>query len=125
VCARARVRVTIIYIFMCNIICIVSMTHAGKESMLRLAGRMVTSFCTSIGASTAHAWTNLPSNGSEEIKVMTRKYTDESGSDRPSDVVLSTATSFWLPIPPKRVFEFLRNENSRSQVCIFTNFSAF
>ncbi|CAJ2651004.1 unnamed protein product [Trifolium pratense] len=93
----------------------VRMTNAGKESMLRLAGRMVTSFCTSIGASTAHAWTNLPSNGSEEIKVMTRKYMDESGSDRPSDVVLSTATSFWLPIPPKRVFEFLRNESSRSQ----------
>ncbi|KAL0353237.1 UNVERIFIED_CONTAM: Homeobox-leucine zipper protein ROC2 [Sesamum angustifolium] len=30
-------------------------------------------------------------------------------------------TSFWLPVPPKRVFDFLRDENSRSEWDILSN----
>lgn len=93
----------------------VIMSVEGRKSMLNLAERMVTSFSTSIGDSTIHAWTSLPSNGPEDIRVMTKKYNDEPGSGRPTGVVLSTVTSFWLPVPPKRLFDFLRNQNSRSQ----------
>jgi hypothetical protein len=31
-------------------------------------------------------------------------------------VVLSAATSIWLPVPCDRVFAFVRDENTRSQV---------
>ncbi|XP_021887377.1 homeobox-leucine zipper protein PROTODERMAL FACTOR 2-like [Carica papaya] len=40
---------------------------------------------------------------------------------RPPGIVLSAATSFWIPVSPKRVFEFLRNENSRSEWDILSN----
>lgn len=40
---------------------------------------------------------------------------------RPPGIVLSAATSFWLPVPPKRVFDFLRDENSRSEWDILSN----
>lgn len=82
--------------------------------MLKLAERMVTSFCTGVGASTAHAWTTLSATGSDDVRVMTRKSMDDPG--RPPGIVLSAATSFWIPVPPKRVFDFLRDENSRSEV---------
>ncbi|XP_057472163.1 homeobox-leucine zipper protein PROTODERMAL FACTOR 2-like [Actinidia eriantha] len=94
-------------------------TSEGKRSMLKLAERMVMSFCTGVGASTAHAWTTLSGSGADDVRVMTRKSMDDPG--RPPGIVLSAATSFWLPVPPKRVFDFLRNENLRSEWDILSN----
>uniref|UniRef100_A0A803NZT5 START domain-containing protein n=1 Tax=Cannabis sativa TaxID=3483 RepID=A0A803NZT5_CANSA len=91
----------------------------GRKSMLKLAERMVMSFCVGVGASTAHAWTTLSATGSDDVRVMTRKSMDDPG--RPPGIVLSAATSFWLPVPPKRVFDFLRDENSRSEWDILSN----
>ena len=82
--------------------------------MLKLAERMVMSFCSGVGASTAHTWTTLSGSGADDVRVMTRKSMDDPG--RPPGIVLSAATSFWLPVSPKRVFDFLRDENSRSEV---------
>ncbi|KAK8612485.1 hypothetical protein V6N13_092600 [Hibiscus sabdariffa] len=66
-------------------LCVIT-SPEGRKSMLKLAERMVTSFCTGVGASTAHAWTTL------------------------------TPT-----VPPKRAFDFLRDENSRSEWDILSN----
>jgi len=81
--------------------------------MMRLSERMMMSFCTAVGASTANTWTLLTVAG-EDVRVMTRKSVDDPG--RPSGIVLSAATSLWLPLPSTTVFSFLRSENSRNQV---------
>ncbi|XP_039016508.1 homeobox-leucine zipper protein MERISTEM L1-like [Hibiscus syriacus] len=99
-------------------LCVIT-SMEGRKSMLKLAERMVTSFCTGVGASTAHAWTTLSGTGSDDVRVMTRKSMDDPG--RPPGIVLSAATSFWIPVPPKRVFDFLRDENSRSEWDILSN----
>ncbi|GMJ14596.1 protodermal factor 2 [Hibiscus trionum] len=99
-------------------LCVIT-SPEGRKSMLKLAERMVTSFCTGVGASTAHAWTTLSPTGSDDVRVMTRKSTDDPG--RPPGIVLSAATSFWIPVPPKRAFDFLRDENSRSEWDILSN----
>ncbi|KAI4298652.1 hypothetical protein L6164_032186 [Bauhinia variegata] len=91
----------------------------GRKSILKLTERMMMSFRTGVGASTAHAWTTLPSTGCDDVRVMTRKSTDDPG--RPSGIVLCAATSFWLPVPPNRVFDFLRDENCRSEWDILSN----
>lgn len=96
----------------CNVVVITS--QEGRKSMLKLAERMVISFCAGVSASTAHTWTTLSGSGAEDVRVMTRKSIDDPG--RPPGIVLSAATSFWLPVPPKRVFDFLRDENSRNEV---------
>lgn len=85
----------------------------GRRSMMRLSERMMMSFCTAVGASTANTWTLLTVAG-EDVRVMTRKSVDDPG--RPSGIVLSAATSLWLPLPSTTVFSFLRSENSRNQV---------
>lgn len=95
-------------------------TPEGRKSMLKLAERMAMSFCMGVGASTAHTWTTLSGSGADDVRVMTRKSMDDPG--RPPGIVLSAATSFWLPVPPKRVFDFLRDENSRSEVLNQTSF---
>ncbi|KAF5741444.1 homeobox-leucine zipper protein HDG2-like isoform X1 [Tripterygium wilfordii] len=91
----------------------------GRKSMLKLAERMVISFCAGVSASTAHTWTTLSGTGADDVRVMTRKSVDDPG--RPPGIVLSAATSFWLPVPPKSVFDFLRDENSRSEWDILSN----
>ncbi|KVH96954.1 Homeodomain-containing protein [Cynara cardunculus var. scolymus] len=94
-------------------------TPEGRKSMLKLAERMVLSFCSGVGASTAHTWTTLSGSGADDVRVMTRKSMNDPG--RPPGIVLSAATSFWIPVQPKRVFDFLRDENSRSEWDILSN----
>lgn len=99
-------------------VCVITSAE-GKKSMLKLAERMVKSFCAGVGASTAHTWTTLSGSGSDAVRVMTRKSVDDPG--RPPGIVLSAATSFWLPVPPKQIFDFLRDENSRTEWDILSN----
>ncbi|KAK2644425.1 hypothetical protein Ddye_019620 [Dipteronia dyeriana] len=99
-------------------LCVIT-SPEGRKSMLKLAQRMVTSFCTGVGASSAHTWTTLSATGSDDVRVMTRKSMDDPG--RPPGIVLSAATSFWIPVPPNRVFDFLRDENSRNEWDILSN----
>nr|BAB85750.1 Roc1 [Oryza sativa] len=91
----------------------------GRKSMLKLAERMVASFCGGVTASVAHQWTTLSGSGAEDVRVMTRKSVDDPG--RPPGIVLNAATSFWLPVPPAAVFDFLRDETSRSEWDILSN----
>ncbi|KAK1426579.1 hypothetical protein QVD17_15255 [Tagetes erecta] len=91
----------------------------GRKSMLKLSERMVLSFCSGVGASTTHTWTTLSGSGADDVRVMTRKSINDPG--RPPGIVLSAATSFWIPVPPKQVFDFLRDENSRSEWDILSN----
>lgn len=91
----------------------------GRKSMLKLAERMVISFCSGVSASTAHTWTILSGTGAGDVRVMTRKSVDDPG--RPPGIVLSAATSFWLPVSPKAVFDFLRDEHTRSEWDILSN----
>ncbi|PNY09934.1 homeobox-leucine zipper protein HDG2-like [Trifolium pratense] len=94
-------------------------SQEGRKSMMKLAERMVISFCGGVSASTAHTWTTLSGTGADDVRVMTRKSVDDPG--RPPGIVLSAATSFWLPVPPKQVFDFLRDENSRNEWDILSN----
>lgn len=91
----------------------------GRKSLLRLAERMVTSFCNGVCASSVHNWTSLSGASGEDVRVMTRKSVDDPG--RPAGIVLSAATSFWLPVLPKKLFDFLRDEHSRTEWDILSN----
>lgn len=82
--------------------------------MMKLSQRMVSSFCASLSASQLHRWTTLSGPNDVGVRVMVHRSTDPG---QPSGVVLSAATSIWLPVPCERVFAFVRDENTRSQAC--------
>ncbi|XP_020531377.1 homeobox-leucine zipper protein ANTHOCYANINLESS 2 isoform X2 [Amborella trichopoda] len=101
-------------------------TPAGRRSMLKLAQRMTGRFCAGVCGSHVHDWAHLSGSGvgsmtagGEEVRVMTRKSIDDPGE--PPGVVLSAATSVWLPVAPQRLFEFLRDERLRSEWDILSN----
>jgi len=89
--------------------------------MLKLAQRMTDNFCAGVSASSAHKWSrlNLTGNIGEDVRVMTRQSLDDPGE--PPGVVLSAATSVWLPLSPQRIFDFLRDERLRSEWDILSN----
>ena len=88
--------------------------------MLKLAQRMTNNFCAGVCASTVHKWNKLSAgNFGEDVRVMTRKSMDDPGE--PPGIVLSAATSVWLPVLPQRLFDFLRNERLRSEWDILSN----
>ncbi|KQK00690.2 homeobox-leucine zipper protein ROC5 [Brachypodium distachyon] len=94
----------------------------GKRSMLKLARRMTDNFCAGVSASSAREWSKLDgATGSigEDVRVMARKSVSEPGE--PPGVVLSAATSVWVPVAPEKLFDFLRDEQLRAEWDILSN----
>ncbi|KAK8679898.1 hypothetical protein V6N13_108860 [Hibiscus sabdariffa] len=89
-------------------------TPAGKKSLLKLAQRMTYNFCSGVCASSVHKWEKLSvGNVGEDVRVMTRKSINDPGE--PHGVVLSAATSVWMPVTQERLFDFLRDERIRCE----------
>ncbi|KAL3618671.1 Homeobox-leucine zipper protein hdg1 [Castilleja foliolosa] len=97
-----------------------AITAGGRKSMLKLAQRMTNNFCSGVCASSVHKWNKLHAeNVDDDVQVMTRQSVDDPGE--PSGIVLSAATSVWLPVSPQRLFDFLRDEHMRSEWDILSN----
>ncbi|XAR71739.1 hypothetical protein NMG60_11018142 [Bertholletia excelsa] len=88
-------------------------TPSGRRSIVKLAQRMTHNFCTGVCA-TMHNWQLVQvGNGSVDARLIIRNSTDSPGE--PSGIVLSAASSIWMPVSQQRLFDFLRNEQLRSQ----------
>ncbi|CAH2069213.1 unnamed protein product [Thlaspi arvense] len=93
-----------------------TITPGGRKSMLKLAQRMTFNFCSGISAPSVHSWSKLTvGNVDPDVRVMTRKSVDEPG------IILSAATSVWLPASPQSLFDFLRNERMRCKWDVLSN----
>ncbi|PRQ60048.1 putative transcription factor & lipid binding Homobox-WOX family [Rosa chinensis] len=84
-----------------------------KKSMLRLAQRMMQSFCSGVCGSSVRQWDKLCiDNVSDNVRVMVRQSLEVG---EPSGFVLSAATSVWMPVSRSRLFDFLRDWQLRGQ----------
>lgn len=77
-----------------------------------LARRVTRNFCSGV-CSTYYKWEPIQSGSAEESKLIMRKAIGEPGD--PHGMVLSASRTLWLPVTHKRLFDFLRNEQTRSQ----------
>nr|XP_004496853.1 homeobox-leucine zipper protein MERISTEM L1-like [Cicer arietinum] len=85
-----------------------------RKSLMRLTDRMKVYFSTVAGSSIPNCWEVLTSN-SNDVRVMIKRSIREPGTNTGSGLILSAGTSLWLPVLPKRLFDFLRSQNSRSE----------
>lgn len=92
----------------------------GKKSMMKLAQRMVNNFCASISTSHGHRWTTLSGMNEVGVRVTVHKSMDPGQSN---GVVLSAATTIWLPVSPQTIFNFFKNDRTRSQVFVTQSFT--
>ncbi|PKI53430.1 hypothetical protein CRG98_026120 [Punica granatum] len=95
----------------------------GKRSMMKLAHRMVSNFCASIGASSSRQqkWTTLSSADEMGVRIALHRNTDVG---QPNGVVLRAATTIWLPISPQSIFNFFKDERTRPQWDVLSNGNA-
>ncbi|CAM0903307.1 unnamed protein product [Alopecurus aequalis] len=87
----------------------------GTRSLLKLAQRMMENFCAGVSATSA-AWSRLDGftgNIGEDVRIMAWRSVDEPGV--PPGVVLCAATSVWMLVTPKRLFNFLCDEEMRPE----------
>lgn len=85
---------------------------SGRKSIARLAQRMTRNFCAGVCA-TLHKWEIVQIGNVDDATLMMRKSVGNPGE--PPGVILSATTTVWMPVPAQRLFDFLRNEQTRSQ----------
>ncbi|PHU08655.1 Homeobox-leucine zipper protein HDG12 [Capsicum chinense] len=84
------------------------------QCMMKVAQRMASSFYVSTSLSNGQQWNNISTLDEFEVRATLQKCTD---SGHPNGIVISAAS----PIPPLHVFNFLRDERTRSQRDVLFN----
>ncbi|KAL8126110.1 hypothetical protein AgCh_013410 [Apium graveolens] len=88
-------------------------TPTGKTSMAKLAQRMTRNFSAGVCA-TMHNWEVVQvGNVGKGARLMIRKSVQSLGE--PSGIVLSAASSVWMPMQQQQLFDLLQNEELRSR----------
>ncbi|XP_061374520.1 homeobox-leucine zipper protein ANTHOCYANINLESS 2-like [Gastrolobium bilobum] len=84
----------------------------GMKSLLKLTQRMTECFCSGICSSSIRKWEIIPlATIADDMKLMTRKNVDDPGEAL--GIMLSVATSVWMPVSRQRLFDFLRDARMR------------
>lgn len=73
---------------------------------------MTRNFCAGVCA-TLHKWEIVQIGNVDDATLMMRKSVGNPGE--PPGVILSATTTVWMPVAAQRLFDFLRNEQTRSQ----------
>ncbi|KAG6530271.1 homeobox-leucine zipper protein ROC5-like [Zingiber officinale] len=106
------------------------MAGVGRRRIMKLAQRMTLAFCAGVvrrpAAAAAGEWSAVEQVAVEEaqsaeeaVRVSMRKSVTEAGE--PPGVVLSAATAVWLPVVPRRLFDFLSDAGFRCRWDILAN----
>ncbi|KAK7272437.1 hypothetical protein RJT34_29031 [Clitoria ternatea] len=90
----------------------VHIVQNGRTSLVKLADRMMRSFCASISGTTGNPWMQIATcPGSTDVRVMLKN--DKEDTAKPPGTMVVFATSLRLEVSPNRLFNFLRHPNSR------------
>ncbi|XP_059451983.1 homeobox-leucine zipper protein ROC8-like [Corylus avellana] len=84
----------------------------GKKSIVKLSHRMVKNFCGILSMSGKLDFPQLSEVNNSGVRVSVRNSTEPG---QPCGMIVSAATSLWLPLPPHNVFNFFRDERTRVQ----------
>ncbi|KAJ4706850.1 Homeobox-leucine zipper protein [Melia azedarach] len=90
----------------------------GRKSMLKLARRMVKNFCAMLSMSGKLDFPQLSEVNNSGVRVSVRKSIEPG---QPSGMIVSAATSLWLPLPSENVFNFFKDEKMRVQWDVLSN----
>ena len=80
---------------------------------MKLSHRMVKNFCGMLSMTGKLDFPQLSEVNNSGVRVSVRK---SSEPGQPCGMIVSAATSLWLPLPPHHVFSFFREEKTRVQV---------
>ncbi|KAF5460359.1 hypothetical protein F2P56_020237 [Juglans regia] len=89
-----------------------------RKNLMKLAQRMIRTFCINTSTSSGLIWTALSDYPDDTVRISTRKITEPG---QPNGLVLCAVSSTWLPYTHDLVFDLLRDERRRSQLDVLSN----
>ena len=84
-----------------------------RKNLMKLAQRMIRTFCVNISSSSGLIWTALSDSPDDTVRITTRKISEPG---QPNGLILCAVSTTWLPYSHCQVFDLLRDERRRSQV---------
>ncbi|KAL9276089.1 hypothetical protein ACSQ67_026367 [Phaseolus vulgaris] len=84
-----------------------------RRNIMRLTRRMVKTFCESLCMQDNTSFPHLTRMNNGGVRVAVRVNMSEPGE--PKGMILSAATSFWLPLSPQHVFDYLIDDRKRAK----------
>nr|KYP50289.1 Homeobox-leucine zipper protein HDG11 [Cajanus cajan] len=85
----------------------------GRKSIMQLAHRMVKIFCRTLDMEDNTNFPHLTRINNGEVTISVRM--NKTVSDVPKGMILSAATSFWLPLSPQSVFDYMIDNKERAK----------
>ncbi|KAK6934958.1 START domain [Dillenia turbinata] len=89
-----------------------------RKNMMKLAQRMIKTFCVNISSSGGQSWTALSDSADDTVRITTRNITEPG---QPNGVILSAVSTTWLPHPHFQVFDLITDERRRAQLEVLSN----
>ncbi|GLT72746.1 hypothetical protein SLA2020_446520 [Shorea laevis] len=89
-----------------------------RKNLMKLAQRMIRTFCINISTSSGLIWTALSDSPNDTVRITTRKITEPG---QPYGLILCAVSTTWLPCPHYQVFDLLKDERRRSQLDVLSN----
>ncbi|KAL5811897.1 hypothetical protein ACOSQ3_026847 [Xanthoceras sorbifolium] len=89
-----------------------------RKSLMKLSHRMVKNFSGMLTMSGKLDFPQLSEVNNSGVRICVRKTSD---SGQPNGIVVSAATSLWLPLPPETVFNFFREVKNRTKWDVLCN----
>ncbi|KAL5811896.1 hypothetical protein ACOSQ3_026846 [Xanthoceras sorbifolium] len=89
-----------------------------RKSLMKLSHRMVKNFSGILSMSGKLDFPQLSEVNNSGVRICVRKTSD---SGQPNGIVVSAATSLWLPLPPEIVFNFFRDVKMRTKWDVLCN----
>ncbi|KAL3845072.1 hypothetical protein ACJIZ3_002475 [Penstemon smallii] len=86
----------------------------GRRNLMKLSHRMVNNFCEVLGMSDKLEYHNLSELNNSGVRISLRE--SNGGLGQPNGLIVSAATSLWLPISHQNLFNFFKDNKKRAQV---------
>lgn len=96
-------------------ICSVIHSAEGRRNLMKLSHKMVKNFCQVLNMSDRLDFPHLSELYNSGVRVSLRK---SDGIGQPEGLIVSAATSLWLPFSIAHLFTFFADQNKRAQVII-------
>ncbi|KAK7399839.1 hypothetical protein VNO78_11032 [Psophocarpus tetragonolobus] len=85
----------------------------GRRNIMHLTHRMVKTFCGALNMKDNKNFPHLTRMDNGGIRISIR--VNNTQPDLPKGMIISAATSFWLPLSPQNVFDYLRDNKERAK----------
>ncbi|XP_022857522.1 homeobox-leucine zipper protein HDG11-like [Olea europaea var. sylvestris] len=90
----------------------------GQRNLMKLSHRMIKDFFEMLSMSNNLAFSHVSELNNSGVRVSLRQ---SNGLGQPKGLIVSAATSLWLPLSPENLFNFFKDDKKRAEWDVLSN----